>query len=162
MNLNLTAEGIFDVIGLQTAKTPASSYKKDNQDLRPDDRPWFTVATKQGLFYNYMHQVIDKSSGLGHWRRNHPNDTRYITANQSDNYPKPAQKSSYVKPEIRVDKVFETDFVETIKNNRSTKIEDPDSLNFVYSDHITSKGKKFVMLLDQHGYMNYFFTRNFK
>ena len=71
-------------------------------------------------------------------------------------------KSSYVKPEIRVDKIHETDFIETIKTNRSTKMEDPDSLNFVYSDHISSKGKKFAMLLDQHGYMNYFFTRNFK
>ena len=122
MNLNLTAEGIFDVIGLETAKTPANSYKKDNQDLRPDDRPWFTLATKNGLFYHYMLQVIDKSSGLGHWRRNHPNDTRYLEPAQSVNYPKLGQKSSYVRPEIRVDKIFEADFIEVMKNNKSAKV----------------------------------------
>ena len=79
MNLNLTAEGIcnspHDIIGVTTAITPANSYRKDNQDLKPDDRPFFTLMVKDGRFFNYNIQVIDKASGLGHWKRNHPNDT---------------------------------------------------------------------------------------
>lgn len=81
MNLNLTDEDICsspsDIIGISTSTNPANSYKRDNQDLKPDDKPFFTILTKEGKYFHYMLQVIDKASGLGHWKRNHMNDTKY-------------------------------------------------------------------------------------
>ena len=35
-------------------------------------------------------------------------------------------------------------------------------MEFVYSECITVKGKKFVWAVDNYGFVNYFFTRNFK
>jgi hypothetical protein len=85
MNLNLTEEGVCkdvsEIIGISTAKTPANSYKRDNQDLKPDDKPYVTIMLKDGRYYHFMLSVIDKSSSLGHYKRNHMNDTRYVHAN---------------------------------------------------------------------------------
>ena len=58
MSLNLTEEGIcedaYDIVNLETSKVPFGVYKKDNSDLRSDDRPWLTIATKHGKFYHYQ------------------------------------------------------------------------------------------------------------
>ena len=85
LRLNLTEEGIstspHEILSLIVAQTPANSYKKDNQDLKPDDRPFFSLVLRDGRHYYFMLNVIDKTSALSHFRRNHPDDTRYIFPN---------------------------------------------------------------------------------
>ena len=65
---NLTYVGVCnfldEILGIYTAKTPANNYKKDNQDLKPDDRPWIGIALKSGKFYNMMLWVVDRNVGL--------------------------------------------------------------------------------------------------
>jgi hypothetical protein len=90
MNMNLTEEGVCndpsEIVGISTAKTPAPSYKRDNQDLKPDDKPFVTILLKDGRYFHFMLSVVDKASSLGHWKRNHLNDTRYVHAHQSVNW----------------------------------------------------------------------------
>ena len=75
---------------------------------------------------------------------------------------KPA-KSQYKSPEIRVDKIFETDFSDLMVNNKTVKsLEGQFGLEFLYSQIISVKGKKFMWAIDNYGFVNYFFTRNFK
>ena len=110
---NLTFEGICnsssEILGIYTAKTPANSYKKDNQDLKPDDRPWIGISLKNGKFYNMMLWVVDRNVGLSAYRRRHLNESRYIYKNQTPNYiylDEAAHKKEeviYKQPEIRVE-----------------------------------------------------------
>lgn len=57
MSINLTAEGVCnnasDVIMLESAKSPFGTYKKDNGDLKPEDRPWIAVMTKSGNYFHF-------------------------------------------------------------------------------------------------------------
>ena len=55
MTLNLTEEGITagTIINVYAAKTPFNNYKKDNQDLRPDEKPYFTITTSDGKIFHF-------------------------------------------------------------------------------------------------------------
>lgn len=117
---NLTHEGICDssdeILGIYTAKTPANSYKKDNQDIKPDDRPWIGIALKNGKFYNMMLWVVDRNVGLSAYRRRHLNDTRYVYANQTPNYIffdtySPKEAVQYKQPEIRVEQEWSPNLI---------------------------------------------------
>ena len=118
---NLTYEGVCNssdkILGIYTAKTPANSYKKDNQDIKPDDRPWIGIALKSGKFYNMMLWVVDRNVGLSAYRRRHLNDTRYIYKNQTPNYVFYNESSNYKEqvqykqPEIRVEQEWRPDMV---------------------------------------------------
>jgi hypothetical protein len=118
---NLTYEGVCnssdEILGIYTAKTPANSYKKDNQDIKPDDRPWIGIALKSGKFYNMMLWVVDRNVGLSAYRRRHLNDTRYIYKNQTPNYVFYNESSNYKEqvqykqPEIRVEQEWSPDMV---------------------------------------------------
>lgn len=56
-SLNLTQEGIcddaHDVILIGAAQEYFNNYKRDNSDLRGEEKPWFYVLTKQGKFVKY-------------------------------------------------------------------------------------------------------------
>lgn len=65
MVLNLTLEGFCndasEILTLFTQKTPANSYKRNNEDLRPDDRPYVTLFMKDGRYIHLVLAVIDRS-----------------------------------------------------------------------------------------------------
>jgi len=91
-SINLTSEGICnspsDIILMSTAQTPANSYKKDNSDLLPDDKPFIYFVTKNGKYSHILLSVIDRAQGLSAWRNKNKNDTRYVTAEQTANFRK--------------------------------------------------------------------------
>lgn len=57
-SLNLTEEGLCtdakDIIMMELSQQPFNSYKKDNADLKPDDRPWISLLTKKGNYVHYQ------------------------------------------------------------------------------------------------------------
>ena len=57
MSINLTAEGVCqdasEVVMIESAKSPFGSYKKDNGDLKPEDRPWISILTKSGKYFHF-------------------------------------------------------------------------------------------------------------
>jgi len=157
---------------LFTAQQAANSYKKDNQDLKPDDRPWLAVLTKSGKFVHYQLSVIDKSSALSAFRNRHLNDTRYLTEEQTVNFKKNSSltdklnrtttKSDYVYPEIRIEKEFKSDFFEQLRQNDTVDATSLDNLEFKEGNFVTLKGKKFLLIRDNQGNFNYFVTRSLK
>jgi len=100
MQLNLTEEGVCsnasDVILIESSKQTFPNYKKDNQDLKPDDRPWIAILTKKGVARHYQLSVIDKHSALGSYKQRHKNNTRYITPDQTANFKREEKGSDYV------------------------------------------------------------------
>ena len=56
MTLNLTEEGVCndpsEILKMETSKTPANNYKRDNSDLRPDELPFITFVMKKQLCEN--------------------------------------------------------------------------------------------------------------
>lgn len=77
MSLNLTEEGVcsdsHEVLLIQTQKTPASSYKRNNEDLRPDDRPFISLFLRNGEYYHYQLAVIDRHQSLMAYKARQPN-----------------------------------------------------------------------------------------
>ena len=77
MTLDLAEEGVCSdpstILRLQTAKTPAGSYKRNNEDLRPDDKPYFTLFLKDGRVYHFVLAVIDRSQSLISYKSHYPN-----------------------------------------------------------------------------------------
>jgi len=69
----------------------------------------------------------------------------------------------YKKPEIRVDKVFSISLLELMKMNMTeAQINDAseiDAMEFIFANLVTVKGRVFVMVLDNKGYISYFSTR---
>jgi len=69
----------------------------------------------------------------------------------------------YKKPEIRVDKVFSISLLELMKMNMTeAQINDAseiDAMEFIFANLVTVKGRSFVMMLDNKGYISYFSTR---
>ena len=55
---------------LESAKTPFGSYKKDNGDLRPEDRPWIAVITNKGKYFHWQLSVVDRQTSLTGWKTN--------------------------------------------------------------------------------------------
>ena len=129
MTLNLTEEAICidprEIVSLNTAKTPAQSYKRDNHDLRPDDLPTFNLLLDDGRYYFYTLHVIDRKASLSHYRRTYKADTRYQSYEQSKNFIINGTEHvpNYNEPEIRVGKVQSTNLVEMIRRNATVRRE---------------------------------------
>jgi hypothetical protein len=68
MVLNLTLEGVCndpsEILRLYSARTPANSYKRNNEDLRPDDRPYVTLFLRDGRYFHFVLAVIDRAQSL--------------------------------------------------------------------------------------------------
>mmetsp|Transcript_5072 Transcript_5072/g.7670 ORF Transcript_5072/g.7670 Transcript_5072/m.7670 type:complete len:185 (+) Transcript_5072:668-1222(+) len=168
MRLNLTEEGVSgspeEIIALNTAKTPANSYKKDNQDLKSDDKPYFHLTLRDGRTYSFMLSVIDKYTGLSAYRRTHQNDTRYIHPNQTKNYYRNKTEGvryDYVGPEIRIDRIITRDLTELLFTNTSIAFTDEEKAHFEFTqaDYVTFKGRKYLVAVDNLGYLNYYSTK---
>ena len=168
MELDLKEEGLCDqaedVVGMFTAKTPFNSYKKDNSDLKPDDRPWVALVTKQGLYFHYQLSVIDKSSALGAYRSRHVNDTRYLHENQTINHKRSSKGNNYVRPEIRVEKKLVFDLKDLLRKNITLDMTDEeiDRISFVKTQVTNVKQKRQLLAMDQDGAMYYFTSRTMK
>jgi len=127
MTFNLTEEGICidprEIISLNTAKTPAQTYKRDNHDLRPDDLPFFNLLMDDGRYYFYQLHVIDRKASLSHYRRTYKNDTRYQSYQQSKNFIINGTEHvpNYNEPEIRIGKVTGTSLMEMMRRNETLK-----------------------------------------
>ena len=117
-----------------------------------------------------------------------PNQTRYIHANQTPNYPSRPNGSNkgielkmlraeYRKPEIRIESIVESDLIEHVSKNLTITHSPPGSseqeqaeiqkqlnlpLEFINGDHVSLRGKKYLMALDRLGYAYYYFTRDYK
>jgi len=192
MVLNLTEEGVCSdpstILRLQTAKTPANSYKRNNEDLRPDDKPYLTIFLKDGRFYHFILAVIDRTQSLISYKNRFPNQTRYIDPSRTANHPLRKDGSNkgmdlgmlrkeYRKPEIRIAEVIKEDLIGLMEKNltaRSQEQEDGEAgasgakvldalpAAFWYGEHVSLRGKRFLMAVDKHGYAHYFFTRDHK
>lgn len=117
--LNLTQEGICDkaddVILMETATQPFNSYKKDNADLKSEDRPWISLLTKSGRFIKFELMVVDRHAGFLQFKHRHNNDTRYPEFKDKSN--------KFEKPHIRIEKNFTSEFIEDLlKTNRTVNL----------------------------------------
>lgn len=132
MVLNLTLEGVCsdpsEILRLHSAKTPANSYKRNNEDLRPDDKPYVTLFLRDGRYFHFILAVIDRSQSLISYKSRHANQTRYVFANQTPNYPSWPDGSNknlelkqlrleYRRPEIRIEAVIESDLIDVMTKN---------------------------------------------
>lgn len=153
---NLTYEGVCnspnEILGIYTAKTPANSYKKDNSDIKPDDRPWIGIALKDGRFYNMMLWVVDRSVGLSAYRRRHMNETRYIYKNQTPNYifleeGAPKEQNAYKQPEIRVEQDWNSNLIKVIEKNLTDWTHD-ESYGFLQTEQVNVRNKKLFAAVD--------------
>lgn len=142
MALNLTSEGVCsdpsEIVRLNSAKTPANSYKRNNEDLRPDDKPYVTVFLRDGRYFHFVLAVIDRSQSLISYKSRFSNQTRYIQANQTPNYPSRPDGSNkhlelkqlrqeYRRPEIRIETVLESDLVDVATQNLTKRAQGPNS-----------------------------------
>ena len=122
---------------------------------------------KDGRFYNYQLTVIDRHTGMHSWIRKHRNDTRYVTPEDTHNIFLNGTKNQqlWIRPEIRVDKVFEANLFDTMAKNLTGttgadgKLFDATDLSVVDVVATVFRSKKWLMLLDSNGYITYFVTR---
>ena len=121
MRVDLKEEGIcespHEIIHMITSRTPFNSYKKDNSDLKPEDRPYISLVMKDGRYVTLQLWVVDKLGGLLSYRRQHANDTRYILPSQTPNYKRKEAKNDYQQVEIRIDKLAFTNLKEVMAKN---------------------------------------------
>lgn len=171
MTIDLLAEGILssDVILLEATKSPHNSYRRDNADLRPEDIPGISLFLRNGTAVSFQVNVIDKASGLGAWKTKHPNDVRYILPSQTPNPPKEkaannTAKSSYIRPEIRIDKIVFHDlrFLATANQTSDDDKATVGDVQYVSAKAVTVRSKKYLQTLDTKGYMNYFITKSYR
>ena len=96
--------------------------------MRPDDRPYVTLFMKDGRYIHLVLAVIDRSQSLISFKSRNQNQTRYIYANQTPNYPvRPdgsnkgvelkSLRAEYRRPEIRIESVLESDLIEMASKN---------------------------------------------
>ena len=139
---------------------PANSYKKENSDLKPDDRPWISILTKKGNYIQYQLSVIDRITSLYQFRAKHMNDTRYpeFKANKK-------AAMEYTTPHIRIEKIFPVNLIEEhMKTNKTINFTQSQWEDFTlnHAEFVHIKGKKFLMAMDSNGNLTYFATRTAK
>lgn len=162
LSLNLTQESVCsdakDIVMLELSQTAFNSYKKDNSDLKPDDRPWISLLTKKGNYVHYQLNVIDRATAIYQFRGKHQNDTRYPELTGKNN------SVDYIHPHIRIEKAYPVNMFEYMMNNETVNFtkEEWNNYTFETGSIIQLKGKRFIMVLDSHGNYSYFATRSFK
>lgn len=106
--------------------------------------------------------MIDKHSALGAYKQKHKNDTSYLTQEQTANFKKDGKGSSYIQPEIRIEKQWNENLIDLLKANETVSVSDWNTFEFVEANLVGIKGKKFYQVRDNEGYFNYFITRSLK
>jgi len=171
MTIDLRAEGLAakDVILLEATKSPHNSYRRDNADLRPEDVPGFTLVLRNGTAVSFQVNVIDRATALGAWRSKHGKDVRYILPSQTPNPPREqaangTAKSSYVRPEIRIDKIQSHRLRFLASANQTTEADKAavGQAEYVSAKAVSVRSRKYLQTLDSLGFVNYFGTNNYR
>lgn len=103
---------------METSQQPFNSYKKENMDLKPDDRPWISILTNKGNYTHYQLAVMDRITALYHFRGKHQNDSRYPELNRTNRFDQNSTLE-YTHPHIRIEKTFPVNMFEFMQVNKT-------------------------------------------
>lgn len=173
MNITLPLDDC-DVVYMEPAKQPANSYKKNNHDLAPKDRPYIALMTSAGRMLKLELSVIDSYQGLNSWnqnrrQRNESATYEHYTPNKPDTENEQKMRSAsnvgefaaairkaYQQLEIRLDRIVEYDIRKELAENVTL----PPDFRFSQAHIVKVRSRQLLLTQANDGAIYYFSTRD--